>query len=433
MKIISLLISLFGIIKTKALECVSVVNQKCMPRPKILDVNEGVGEALFYPYNVQVNKCSGSCNTLDNPMAKLCVPNVIKGVNMQVYNFLMRLNETRNVLWHKSCKCVCKVNSSICNNKQIWNSDTCRCDCNEDFAGIISCSKGYTWNPSICECQCDKWCKPGQYLDHKNCVCKNKLIGRLIEECASVINEAMINNKDSGNNTLRNVFIGLFSVAVLIGIICFCVFAYFKVKKVKNYLKINMLIIKYINMDIEQLKIKTKVNYNWNDIIYINDFDEDSLEIIKRESKIGFNIYYIGYVFKSNYYDYRYSTIRPLYFVINRLIGYIEEIEGSSDKYLVVLDGLSNKNIATVLDKIWGTIEDKIKPGIKIKDYNKFRFNSDIDLPLNTTLEFRSLLIYVSCVIEKDNEYYPEIYLDDCLYVKCNKCYIKSLFSKNII
>ena len=84
MNIISLLISLFGIIKTKALKCVSVVNQKCMPTPKILDVNEGVGEALFYPYNAQVNKCSGSCHTLDNPMAKLCVPNVIKGVNMLV-------------------------------------------------------------------------------------------------------------------------------------------------------------------------------------------------------------------------------------------------------------------------------------------------------------------------------------------------------------
>ena len=108
MKIISLLISLFGIIKTKALECVSVINQKCMPIPKIPDVNEGVGEALFYPYNVLVNKCSGSCNTFDNPMAKLYVPNVIKRVNMQVYNFLMMLNETRNVLWHESCKCVCK-------------------------------------------------------------------------------------------------------------------------------------------------------------------------------------------------------------------------------------------------------------------------------------------------------------------------------------
>ena len=48
----------------------SVINQKCMPRPEILDVNEAIGEALFYPYNVQVNKCSGSCNTLDNPIEK---------------------------------------------------------------------------------------------------------------------------------------------------------------------------------------------------------------------------------------------------------------------------------------------------------------------------------------------------------------------------
>ena len=107
MKIISLLISLFGIIKTKALEHASVDNQNCMPRPKVLDVNEGVGQPLLYLYNVLVNKCSGSCNTLDDPMAKLCVPNIVKRVNMKVYNFLMRLNETRNVLWHESCKCVC--------------------------------------------------------------------------------------------------------------------------------------------------------------------------------------------------------------------------------------------------------------------------------------------------------------------------------------
>ena len=224
MWLINLTISLFSILKVRALECVSVVNQKCMPRPKILDVNEGVGEALFYPYSVLVNKCSGSCNTFDNPMTKLCIPNVIKGANMQVYDFLMRLNETCNVLWHESCKCVCKLNSSVCNNKQIWKDDTCRCDCNEDFTGVVGCDKGYTWNPSTCECQCDMWCKLGQNLDHENCICKNKLIGRLTEECTSAINETMINNKDSGNNnTLRNVFIGLFSVAILIGIICLCV------------------------------------------------------------------------------------------------------------------------------------------------------------------------------------------------------------------
>ena len=175
-------------------------------------------------------------------------------------------------------------------------------------------------------------------------------------------------------------------------------------------------------MDMEPLKLKTQANYNWDDIIYINDFDEDLLEIIKRESKIGINIYYI-----------KYSTLRPFYFVINRLIGYIEEIEGSSDKYLVVLSNLRNKNITSVLDKIWGSIEDEINPNIKIKDYDKFRYNSDIYLPLNTTTEFPSLVINVSCVIEKDNEYYPEIYLDECLYVKDNTWYIKSLFSKKLV
>ena len=87
MWLINLTISLFSILNVRALECVSVVNQKCMPRPKVLDVNEGVGEALFYLNNVLVNKCSGSYNTFDNPMAKLCIPNVIKRVNMQAFNF----------------------------------------------------------------------------------------------------------------------------------------------------------------------------------------------------------------------------------------------------------------------------------------------------------------------------------------------------------
>ena len=72
---------------------------------------------------------------------------------------------------------------------------------------------------------------------------------------------------------------------------------------------------------------------------------------------------------------------------------------------------MRNKNITSFLDTIWTSIEDKINPDIKIKDYDKIRFNSDIDLPLSTITEFRSLLINISCVIKKDNEYYPEIYL----------------------
>ena len=86
------------------------------------------------------------------------------------------------------------------------------------------------WNPSICECQCDKWCKLGQYLDHKNCICKNKLVSRLISECTSIINETMMNNNnyenDNDYNAITYVFIGLFSLLLLV-IICFCVFACF--------------------------------------------------------------------------------------------------------------------------------------------------------------------------------------------------------------
>ena len=93
---------------------------------------------------------------------------------------------------------------------------------------------------------------------------------------------------------------------------------------------------------------------------------------------------------------------------------------------------MRNKNIISVIDKIWRSIEGKINPGIKIKDYDKLRFNSDIDLPLNTIIEFRSLVINISCVIEKNNKYYPESYLDECLYVKNNPCPTTTLFSKNI-
>ena len=169
-------------------------------------------------------------------------------------------------------------------------------------------------------------------------------------------------------------------------------------------------------MNIESLKIKTKTNYNWDDIVYINNFDVNLLEIIKRESRIGANIYYIGYVLEP---DYDYNTINPLYFVINRLIGYIEQIEGLSDKYLVVATSVRNKDIISVLDMVWRSTKNEINPNIiKIEDFDKFRFNSDIDLPLYTLTEFRSLVINVSCVIKKDNENYPEIYLDEFLYVK---------------
>ena len=166
-------------------------------------------------------------------------------------------------------------------------------------------------------------------------------------------------------------------------------------------------------MGINSLEIKDKTNYDFDNICYINDFDVNSLRLTKKKSRIDANIYYTRCAL--NLDD---DTIIPLHFLIDRTIGFIEEIDGSNDKYLVVVSSLRNKKIIDALDKIWSSVKDKINPSIKIKDCDKFRFNSDIDLPVNMIIEFRSLLINVSCVIEKDNEYYPEIYLDDCSYVK---------------
>ena len=91
------------------------------------------------------------------------------------------------------------------------------------------------WNPSTCECQCDKWCKQGQCLDHKKCICKNKLIGKIIEKCTSVINETMINNKD---NTTNNNYLILF-IMFLIGFVVFLIgFIYYYYRNNANKRKL---------------------------------------------------------------------------------------------------------------------------------------------------------------------------------------------------
>ena len=167
-------------------------------------------------------------------------------------------------------------------------------------------------------------------------------------------------------------------------------------------------------MAINSLEIKNKTNYDLDNICYINDFDVNLFKKrTKKESRICANIYYTRCALNLDE-----DTIMTLHFLIDRLIGFIEELDGSSDKYLVVVSSLRNKNIINALDMVWPSIKDKIDPAIKIKDYDKFRFNSYIDLPVNTIIEFFLLLINVSCVIEKDNEYYPEIYLDESSYVK---------------
>ena len=115
---------------------------------------------------MKVNKCSGSCNNINDPFAKLCFPDAVKIINVKVFNLMSRTKETRHIEWHETCKCKCRLDASVCNNKQSWNNDKCRCECKE-LINKGRCDKGFIWNPSICKCECDKLCDIGQYLDHQ--------------------------------------------------------------------------------------------------------------------------------------------------------------------------------------------------------------------------------------------------------------------------
>ena len=89
-------------------------NQECRIRPQIVNINSK--QSIFFPFSIKTSKCSGSCNNINNPHAKLCVPDIVKNFNVKVFNLMSRTNETRRIEWHEMCKCECKLNSSVCNN-----------------------------------------------------------------------------------------------------------------------------------------------------------------------------------------------------------------------------------------------------------------------------------------------------------------------------
>ena len=136
---------LFGcnISGVNSLKCISMNNQKWRIRPEIININSN--EPIFYPYSVKISKCSGSCNSINDPYSNMCVPNVVKNMNIKVFNLMSRTNETRHIKLHETCKCKCRLDASVCNNKQRWNEDKCRCECKE-LIDKDSCDKGFHVN-----------------------------------------------------------------------------------------------------------------------------------------------------------------------------------------------------------------------------------------------------------------------------------------------
>ena len=122
------------------LSCISMNNQEFKVRPEIINVNSN--EPVFSPFSTKTSKCGGSCNNISDPYVKMCVPDAVKNLNVKVFNLMSRTNETRHIKWNKTCKCKCRLDASVCNNKQRWNDDKCQCECKEMTDKGV-CDRGY--------------------------------------------------------------------------------------------------------------------------------------------------------------------------------------------------------------------------------------------------------------------------------------------------
>ena len=125
-------------------KCISLKNQECKIKKVIVD-----NKYMAYPYKIEVNKCVGSCNNISNPHAKVFIPDIVKNVTVKMFDLINLENTAKQVEFHESCKCVFKINNSVCGEKQKFSKNKCRCEC------LINkkCQNDFIWNYSNCECE----------------------------------------------------------------------------------------------------------------------------------------------------------------------------------------------------------------------------------------------------------------------------------------
>ena len=104
---------------------------------------------MTYPYHIKVNRCNGNCNNIPNPHSRLCIPDIVKNVTVEIFDLILQQNKTKQIIFHESCKCICRLDPIVCNNKQNWNKEKCRCEC------LVNkkCDYDFIWNVSNCKCE----------------------------------------------------------------------------------------------------------------------------------------------------------------------------------------------------------------------------------------------------------------------------------------
>ena len=170
------------------------------------------------------------------------------------------------------------------------------------------------------------------------------------------------------------------------------------------------------NNKVKDIDIKNRTWYFFNDIISIENFDPNNIKIDEKSYK-DFLIYYIGYVTIKEYV--KIYSVNTLYLIFRNVYKYFEKINGN--KYLTLVPTNESKEKNKKYEELWIKIRYLIRSITKNSDdhdekYMKIKFNSDDELPLNKTIEIPTMTIVVRAGFHENNKYYPQVFLDECLY-----------------
>ena len=170
--------------------------------------------------------------------------------------------------------------------------------------------------------------------------------------------------------------------------------------------------------NIIEIKMKNRTYYFFDNMINIENFDPNLLKIDKKLYKKS-DIFYIGYITMKDSDYVKINSVNLLYLIIGEVDGYFEKINGN--KYLILVSTDKNKDVLTKYIELWDVIKNSIekinnKSSEYGKDFIKIKFNSDDSLPLSKTLKLHNMTIIVRSLFEEDGKYYPQVFLDECLY-----------------
>ena len=137
-------------------KCISLSNQKGIIQPAVINLqsNECSQDLYYYSFAVKLDRCVGSCNSLNDLSNKACVPNKTEDLNLSMFSMITEINESKTITKHVSWECKCKIDGRNCGSDQWWYNGKFWCGCKK----LHACEKNYIGNPTTCIC------KNGKYL-----------------------------------------------------------------------------------------------------------------------------------------------------------------------------------------------------------------------------------------------------------------------------